>query len=129
MKFHSILLLLPFPMFNVIYSFIIGLYIISLSELLLVFTSILYWTNLNNIHLRILDIVIVQITIIIHFIYCYIYYCLYPILLMCSWCLLIYLIGKYYNSDIIHSFVWISGFISKFILLSNYKLYLHEITF
>lgn len=119
MKFHPILLLLPLPLINIIYGFSVGLNIIALSQVSIICTSILYWTNLDNFALRILDILIVKTGIIIHFFHCYTYVCLYPALLMCC-CVLTYLIGKYYDSNLIHSFVWIFGYVSNFYFISSY---------
>lgn len=120
MKFHPILFLLPFAIINVIYGYIIGLKLIASSQLAIILTSILYWTNLENSKYRALDIITVQLVVALHFIHCYIYLCIYPAMLMIG-CMGIYTLGIKYNSNKIHSLIWIVGCISNYILISDYN--------
>lgn len=120
MKFHPILYILPFPTLNVIYGFIVGLYLISGSQLAIIISSTLYWTNLDNSKFRMLDIIIVQFSLAIHFIHCYVYQCIYPAMLM-TLCMGVYKLGIMYNSNLIHSLIWIIGCISNYILISNFE--------
>jgi len=114
------LLLLPLPINNIIYGSLVGLILIPIVQFFIVITSILYWTNVNNIYYKILDILVVKIGIIIHFSYCYTYGCIFPALLMCL-TILTYLLGRYFNSNLIHSFVWIFGYLGNYLFISNFE--------
>jgi hypothetical protein len=120
MKFHPILFIIPLPLLNVIYAYSKGLNLIASSELAIILSSILYWTNLENSTFRILDIIVVKSGLIIHLIHCYTYQCIYPTLLM-TCCMGIYKLGIKYNSNKIHSLIWIVGCISNYILISDYN--------
>lgn len=120
MQFHPILTLLPIPIMNIMYGFSVGLQVIPTVQLGIVLTSILYWTNLDNSKFRILDIIFVISGIVIHYIYCYKYNCILASFIM-LYCMGTYKLGVIYNSNFIHAFVWIIGYLGNYVFINHYE--------
>ena len=117
MPFHPILCLIPIPLANVIYAQSCGLQYLAASQLAIMITSILYWTRVECPTRRMLDMVIVKIDLLIHVIHC-IYYGITASIILLGACMFIYKLGVHYNSNAIHSLVWLVGSISNWITIT-----------
>jgi hypothetical protein len=116
MKFHPILLLLPLPMTNCIYALSYGLHIFYLTQLAIIITSILYWTNPTNNKYRLLDIAVVNTGFFIHYTQCYYYGFINPAITI-SFSVIPYIYSHIYDNTFYHAFTWIIGYSSNYYLI------------
>lgn len=117
MKFHPILCLLPLPMANAYYAYLYSLHIFYLTQIAIMSTSILYWTNTTNKKYRLIDIIVVNTGITIHFIQCYYYGFLNPAITI-SFAAIPYIYSHIYDNTFYHGFTWIIGYCSNYYLIT-----------
>ncbi len=115
---HWILYLIPLFMGTCIYAIRCGFPVLAFSEWMVMVTSIYYWSNYNSNYYRSIDIAAVQLALYIHLYYT-IKYKSKNILFLYIFVIILYFIGRHYNSYIIHSFVWITGSIATVLLIKH----------
>jgi hypothetical protein len=108
MPFHPILLLIPIPLANVVYALYRGKELLAAAQLAIVISSVIYWSNTKCSTSRMLDMFIVKVGILIHFIY-NLYYAVWAPIILFGLLAYVYMLGVHFNSDLIHSFIWIIG--------------------
>ncbi len=115
---HWILYLTPLFMATSIYAAKCKFIILAIFECMVIISSICYWSDLNCKIRRGIDMTLVQLCLLVH-VYYAIKYKARNTLFFYSLTIIFYFIGKYYNSDIIHSFSWISTLIGTILLINH----------
>ena len=116
---HWMLLLTPLAAFTGLYAFYKKFYIIAFAEWLLVSTSILYWSCPSCNTRRLIDMVIVNISLFIHLGYSLLFTIVEPIVFYILG-MVSYKLGVDLDSNFFHMGIWIFGCIGNIFLI--YKL-------